>query len=154
MENPNHYSQTNSSMNDMTFSNEAQTHLKGAADWAKFIAILGLIVQGLAAMAILVSTVAIAVASVLPGTFLLILLMYSIILGIAIYMSLKLLGFASDCKKAIDSGDSYLLTIAMGKLKGYFTTMGILILSSFVLAILISIVTIMIQSSMRGSYMF
>ncbi|HTJ10503.1 MAG TPA: DUF5362 family protein [Dinghuibacter sp.] len=136
---------------ELNVDSAAQAFLREASKWAKFLAILGFIFEGLIAI---LGFFAGAITSTLyrsmggmfeysqTGGFGAVLL-YLAIAVVAFFPTLYLFQFATHIRKAVDTNDQESLTFALGRLKSVFKFRGILAIIGISIW-LIAIVAVMI----------
>lgn len=123
-------SQNSDSIFEVTINEESQYYLLDVARWAKFLAIVGLILGGLIAVAGLFVMMAGPLLNELMGDFGVAMgalgLVYILAGLLYIYPSLKQLKFARQIVLAFGKHDQATLTAAFGNLKSVFRYWGIL----------------------------
>lgn len=132
------YTESLGKMSDeLTISNEAKNHLFETAKWAKFLAIVSMVMYGLA---ILIMIVLFFVLNNLPADSLMaqegipawIFLIYIVFILIFLYPILKIYRFATLGKKALLQTDAALLTSALENQLAAYKFYGILIIIALI----------------------
>ena len=136
---------------DLVLNLEAQSYLKEAGKWAKFLAIMGFIFCGLIlVLAIFAGTVFSIMSSVVPngnsipaGLGGIVSVIYILIDVVYFFFPYYLYQFSDKIKKGINFNDTAHVTAATEKLKSFFKYWGILtviIIAFYALAIIILII--------------
>lgn len=119
-------------MNEIKMNAQSLTALKGAAKWAKFLAIVGFIGAGLMVFfAIFGAFGASVVAAMRPGPSpagmgVFVFLVYMIGAVVAFFTSLFLYRFATGSEKALADGEENSLSGGVDNLRKYFKLQGII----------------------------
>ncbi len=126
---------------------QAQQFLKSAANWAKFLAIIGFTFVFIVAIGTYILTLITKNLSKVPDesqpdvfmvtTFLIII--FVVMTGFYFYALFKMLKFSNITKKAIRTNDSETLTQAFKYLNTHYKSMGIMMIACMILFILYGI---------------
>ncbi len=133
------------SENELVVSKNGLNFLKYSAKWANFLAILGFIGLGLMVLGGLVSIIAGASISRIPGMqqFAVIGIVYLVLAVLYFFPTLYLYQFASKTKKAIQNRSQENLDLGLENLKSFFKFLGIftiVVISMYILILFIAII--------------
>jgi hypothetical protein len=133
--------------NGFQLEDAAKDYLRESAKWSMFLAILGFIGIGFLALLAIIMTGAASMMPETPGPFgkmrgliSLIYLVFAILYLFPIYYLFK---YADNTKKAINSGNTALLTSAFSNLKSHHKFLGIasiIIIALYILAAIIMVI--------------
>jgi uncharacterized membrane protein len=137
----------------MQLQTAALDYLRESAKWSMFLAILGFIGIGFLALAAIIMTSVMSMMPETPGPFgaikgfiSIIYLVFAVIYLFPIYYLYK---YADSTKKALNSGNSELLTNAFCNLKSHHKFLGIASIIIIALYIIAAIVMVIGFSAMR-----
>ncbi|MEM0543257.1 DUF5362 family protein [Flavobacterium sp. j3] len=133
--------------NGFQLEDAAKDYLRESAKWSMFLAILGFIGIGFLALLAIIMTGAASMMPETPGPFgkmrgliSLIYLVFAILYLFPIYYLFK---YADNTKKAINSGNTALLTSAFSNLKSHHKFLGIasiIIIALYILAAIVMVI--------------
>ncbi len=133
------------SENELVVSKNGLNFLKYSAKWANFLAIIGFIGLGLMVLGGLISIIAGASISRIPGMqqFAVIGIVYLVLAVLYFFPTLYLYQFASKTKKAIQNRSQENLDLGLENLKSFFKFLGIftiVVISMYILILFIAII--------------
>jgi hypothetical protein len=139
--------------NGMQLEEVAKDYLRESAKWSMFLAILGFIGIGFLALLAIIMTSVMSMAPEIPGPFgaikgfiSIFYLVFAIIYLFPIYYLYK---YADSTKKALNSGNTQLLTKAFSNLKSHHKFLGIAAIIIIALYIIGAIVMVIGFSAMH-----
>jgi hypothetical protein len=139
--------------NGMQLEEVAKDYLRESAKWSMFLAILGFIGIGFLALLAIIMTSVMSMAPEIPGPFgaikgfiSIFYLVFAIIYLFPIYYLYK---YADSTKKAVNSGNTQLLTKAFSNLKSHHKFLGIAAIIIIALYIIGAIVMVIGFSAMH-----
>lgn len=139
--------------NGMQLEEVAKDYLRESAKWSMFLAILGFIGIGFLALLAIIMTSVMSMAPEIPGPYgaikgfiSIIYLVFAIIYLFPIYYLYK---YADSTKKALNSGNTELLTKAFSNLKSHHKFLGIAAIIIIALYIIGAIVMVIGFSAMH-----
>ncbi|WP_396157321.1 DUF5362 family protein [Flavobacterium sp.] len=139
--------------NGMQLEEVAKDYLRESAKWSMFLAILGFIGIGFLALLAIIMTSVMSMAPEIPGPYgaikgfiSIIYLVFAIIYLFPIYYLYK---YADSTKKALNSGNTELLTKAFSNLKSHHKFLGIAAIIIIALYIIGAIVMVIGYSAMH-----
>ena len=105
-------------------------HLRTAGKWGRFISIAALVMVALGALFMFltftsVGAMGLSTLGAETGIFAIVGLIYAVIIGIYVYVLIKLYRFSTSAIRAADSGEQYAASEAFSALASVFKTVGI-----------------------------